>query len=256
MDLGATRQGRGFGGMAPAEEFQDRPTLFLILRNPDGFPEGARRAHPERSSAISVWHKPRRSRMRVFILYANPSDKSFGAALHRRVIETLQSRHHLVDDCDLYADAFNPVMSRQERENYHDTTGNLSEIAPLAGRLTAAQGLVFVYPVWNEGFPAILKGFFDRVFIPGVSFKMNADGSVTPSLGNLTKLAAVCTYGADRISTFLLGDPPRRVVKRLVRAMPGHSIRCDYLAHYNMNNTTPERRARFLNKVGRAFEAW
>jgi putative NADPH-quinone reductase len=194
--------------------------------------------------------------MRVFILHANPSNKSFGAALHERVIEALRSGHHEVDDCDLYAEGFNPVMSQKERENYHDTTANLAEIGPLAARLLAAQGLVLVYPVWNEGFPAIMKGFFDRVFIPGVSCKMNADGSVTPSLEKLTKLAAVCTYGADRISTFLLGDPPRRVVKRLVRAMPGHSISCDYLAQYDMNHTTPHRRATFLNKVGRAFEAW
>ena len=69
---------------------------------------------------------------------------------------------------------------------------------------------VLVYPVWNEGFPAILKGFFDRVFIPGVSFEIGADGAATPSLSNLKKLAAICTYGADRVTTFLLGDPPKR----------------------------------------------
>jgi NAD(P)H dehydrogenase (quinone) len=194
--------------------------------------------------------------MRALILYANPSSKSFGAALHRRVIEALHSRQHDVDDCDLYAEEFNPVMSQRERENYHDTTANRLEIEPLAARLVAAQGLVLVYPVWNEGFPAIMKGFFDRVFIPGVSFKMSADGAVTPNLQKLAKLAAVCTYGAGRMSTFLLGDPPRRVVKRLVRAMPGHSISCDYLAQYDMNHTTPQRRTAFLNKVGRTFEAW
>jgi putative NADPH-quinone reductase len=194
--------------------------------------------------------------MRVFVVYANPSDKSFGAALHGKVLETLRSRQHDVDDCDLYAERFDPVMSPSQRENYHDTAANLAELAPLASRLLAAQGLVLVYPVWNEGFPAIMKGFFDRVCIPGVSFTMNPDGSVTPSLSKLTRLAAVCTYGADRISTFLLGDPPRRVVKRLIRAMPGHSIACDYLAHYDMNHTTPRRRAAFLKRVGQAFETW
>jgi NAD(P)H dehydrogenase (quinone) len=113
-----------------------------------------------------------------------------------------------------------------------------------------------IYPVWNEGFPAILKGFFDRVFIPGVSFTMRADGSVTPKLGKITELAAVCTYGASRFQTILLGDPTRRVVKRLVRAMPGHQITCDYLGHYDMNHTTNERRTPFLRKVGRVFQAW
>jgi NAD(P)H dehydrogenase (quinone) len=132
----------------------------------------------------------------------------------------------------------------------------MAGVKSFTDRLLAAEALVLVYPVWNEGFPAILKGFFDRVFIPGVSFKMESDGAVTPNLGNLQKLAAVCTYGANRLSTFLLGDPPRRVVKRLVRAMPGHSITCSYLALYDMNRIPSEGRAAFLNKVERAFQTW
>jgi NAD(P)H dehydrogenase (quinone) len=194
--------------------------------------------------------------VRVFILYANPVAASFGAALHHEVIATLRSRGHDVDDCDLYAESFNPVMSERERIDYHDATTNKTHVSAYADRLLAAEALVLVYPVWNEGFPAILKGFFDRVFIPGVSFKIGPDGAAAPSLENLKKLAAVCTYGADRLSTFLLGDPPRRVVKRLLRAMPGHSVRCDYLALYDMNHATPDRRAAFLRKVRLVFESW
>jgi NAD(P)H dehydrogenase (quinone) len=63
-------------------------------------------------------------------------------------------------------------------------------------------------------------------------------------------------YGATRLTTFMLGDPPRRVVKRLVRAMPGHSIRCDYLALYDMNRTTTESRDSFRSKVKDVFEQW
>jgi putative NADPH-quinone reductase len=194
--------------------------------------------------------------VRVFILYANPVAKSFGAALHREVVMVLQSRGHDIDDCDLYAESFNPVMSEQERIDYHNATTNRVGTSVYADRLLAADGLVLVYPVWNEGFPAILKGFFDRVFIPGVSFSIGPDGVATPNLQKVKKLAAVCTYGANHMSTILLGDPPKRVVKRLVRTMPGHHVRCDYLAHYDMNHSTPERRAAFLEKVKRAFESW
>jgi NAD(P)H dehydrogenase (quinone) len=194
--------------------------------------------------------------MRIFILYANPGVGSYGAALHAKVIEALRFRRHELDDCDLYSEAFDPVMSRQERERYNNTAINRSQVEPFVARLLAAEGLVLVYPVWNEGFPAILKGFFDRVFIPGVSFAISADGTVKPGLERLKHLGAVCTYGAGRVATLLLGDPPRRVVKRLVRAMPGHSIRCNYLALYDMNRSTPARRAAFLEKVGRTFESW
>jgi NAD(P)H dehydrogenase (quinone) len=194
--------------------------------------------------------------LRVLILYANPVATSYGAALHRRVIEGLQRSGHRIDDCDLYAEGSDPVMSPQERATYQDMAVNKAPVASHADRVLAAEALIPIYPVWNEGFPAILKGFFDRVFIPGVSLKMSPDDAIAPSLGELKKLAAVCTYGADRLTSFVLGDPPRRVVKRLLRATAGHHVSCEYIAHYDMNHTTPERREAFLNKVLHAFEAW
>src|SRR5271166_3777722 len=194
--------------------------------------------------------------MRVLILSANPVARSFGAALHNEVVTTLSSRGHQIDDCDLYAESFDPVMSAEERIRYRDTTANRTTVSGYADRLLAAEALVLIYPVWNEGFPAILKGFFDRVFIPGVSFKIGPGGAAVPNLQKLRKLAAVCTYGASRTTSFLLGDPPKRVVKRLVRSMPGDAVRCDYLAYYDMDHSDPEQRAAFLEKIKRTFEAW
>ena len=194
--------------------------------------------------------------LRVLILYANPVATSYGAALHGRVIEGLRKSGHRIDDCDHYPESFDPVMSPRERVTYQDTAVNRATVSSHVDRVMAAEALVLIYPVWNEGFPAILKGFFDRVFIPGVSLSMSSDGAGVPSLGGLKKLAAVCTYGADRFTSFVLGDPPRRVVKRLLRATAGHRVTCEYIAHYDMNHTTPERREAFLKKVQNAFEAW
>ena len=194
--------------------------------------------------------------VRVLILYANPVATSFGAALHQQAVRALQASGHDIDDCDLYAKSFDPVLSERERIQYHNVEANRAPIGGYADRLLAAEGLVLVYPVWNEGFPAILKGFFDRVFIPGVSFNVTTDDKLVPNLQKLRKLAAVCTYGASRKITFLLGDPPKRVVKRLVRSMPGHAVRCDYLAFYGTDHSNAEQRAAFLGKVRRTFESW
>ena len=79
-----------------------------------------------------------------------------------------------------------------------------------------AEALVLCFPVWNFGFPAILKGYFDRVFLPGVSFEL-VDGKVYPSLKNLRRIAAVTTYGGSRLRAILMGDPPRKLIKRLMR---------------------------------------
>jgi putative NADPH-quinone reductase len=194
--------------------------------------------------------------VRILILYANPVDASFGATLHQTAIATLRSGGHEIDDCDLYAESFDPVLSRKERIAYHDTTANRSGVKPYVDRLLAAEALIFIYPVWNEGFPAILKGFIDRVFLPGVSFIETPEGDLRPNLHNLRRIAAVCTYGADRLASFFLGDPPRRIVKRLLGALPSHRVSCDYIAFYDMNNATPERRSIFLRRVTRNLARW
>jgi NAD(P)H dehydrogenase (quinone) len=194
--------------------------------------------------------------MRVLVLYAHPVETSFSAALHTEVVAALRAGGHDVDDCDLNIEGFDPVMTRQQRLDYHDTAINRAAVAPYVDRLLAAEAIVLVFPVWNYGFPAILKGFVDKVFLPGVSFVLGEDGSYTSSLRHVKKLGAVCTYGGGRIRSYLMGDPPRRVVKRSMRGLLGLKASCDYLAHYDMNHTSPERRRKFLGQVKRVFETW
>jgi len=189
---------------------------------------------------------------RALVLFAHPCAESFSAALHGTVVETLRGRGWEVDDCDLYAEGFSPVLTEAERRDYHDTATNTAPVQGYVDRLRAAEALVLVFPVWNFGFPAILKGFFDRVFLPGVSFRLE-DGQVRPNLTHVRKLAAVTTYGGNRLRAVLAGDPPRHVVKRAVR----HVCRPDkmrYLALYDMNRVTDVQRARFLARVAGEME--
>jgi NAD(P)H dehydrogenase (quinone) len=194
--------------------------------------------------------------MRVLVLYAHPVETSFVSALHGEAVATLRARGHEVDDCDLNVEGFDPVMSRQDRIDYHDVRVNRTRVAPYVERLLAAEALVLVFPVWNYGFPAILKGFVDKVFLPGVSFDLGADGSYTPKLHNVKKMAAVCTYGGERWRTILMGDPPRRVVKRSLASLIAPGGKCSYIAHYDMNHSQPERRRGFLDHVRRTFQTW
>ena len=102
-------------------------------------------------------------------------------------------------------------MTRQDRLEYHDQTVNRIRVNAYVERLLKAEAIAFSFPVWNMGFPAILKGFVDKVFLPGVSFNLKDDGSYVPCLHNIKRLGAVCTYGGARWTTFLMGDPPREL---------------------------------------------
>ena len=189
---------------------------------------------------------------RALVLFAHPCPESFSAALHACVLDTLAARAWDIDDCDLYAEGFNPVLSAAERRVYHDTAANTGPVARYVERLRAAEALVLVFPVWNFGFPAILKGFFDRAFLPGVSFRLE-EGRVRPALRNIRRLAAVATYGGTRLRAVLAGDPPRHVVTRAVWHVCRPN-RMRYLALYDMNRATDGKRAAFLARVRSEME--
>ncbi|MEL7215497.1 MAG: NAD(P)H-dependent oxidoreductase [Pseudomonadota bacterium] len=191
---------------------------------------------------------------RAHVIFAHPVPESFSAALHTCVVETLQGRGWEVDDCDLNAEGFSPVLTCEERRGYHEVGPNTAPVQGYVDRLRAADALILVFPVWNFGYPAILKGYFDRVFLPGVSFRLES-GKVLPNLTHIRKLAAVTTYGGTRRRAFLAGDPPRHVVKRAV----WHVTRPDtlkYLALYDMNRASDAKRAAFLARVRREMEAF
>ena len=187
--------------------------------------------------------------MKAMVLFAHPCPESFGAALHTQIVETLTERGWTVDDCDLNAEGFNPVLSEVERRGYHEEPANLAPVQDYVERVRAAEALILSFPVWNFGYPAILKGFFDRVFLPGVSFKLE-NGKVTPNLTHIKKLAAVTTYGGTRLRAIGVGDPPRKSVTRHLWHVT-RPAKMRYLALYDMNRASDAKRAAFLSTVRR-----
>lgn len=186
--------------------------------------------------------------MRVLYLHAHPLPDSFHAALRERALAGLARAGHAVDLCDLYAEGFDPVLSAEGRRHYHDTAVNRAGLEPYVERLLAAEGLVLQFPVWSFGPPAMLKGFVDRLFMPGVGFDISDPARVRKLL-RYRRLAAITTYGRPWNRAFAVGDPPRRWVKRYLRLMGRGWCPTDYLALYGMNVATDARRAAFMDRV-------
>ena len=192
--------------------------------------------------------------MRVLVIYAHPLADSFAAALHRVVVATLRRGGHEVDDCDLYAEGFDPVLTADERRAYNTPAPDLSAVAEHVARLRAADALVLCFPTWWYGMPAILKGYFDRVWVHGVAFRLpEGGGMIRPALTNIRKIAVVTTYGAPWwLIRLVLRDPVRAVIFGGLGRLCGRGER-RWLALYNIDGATPTRCAAFLARVERAF---
>ena len=189
--------------------------------------------------------------MRFLVVYAHPVDDSYVAAVHRCAVKALTEAGHQVDDCDLYAEGFQPVMSRQERQDYFDTSKNQRILIKEIRRLLACDGLVFVFPTWWYGMPAMLKGYFDRVWVPGVAFEI-IDGRTRPLLHKISHVVVISTYGSPWwLNKFVLGDPVRKVFMRGIQHVFSPKAKKLWIAQYGLDKLGPEARERFLQLVER-----
>ena len=193
--------------------------------------------------------------MKVHVVYAHPLKTSLAARLHETVVENLTAAGHEVDDLDLYADGFNPVLSPEGRSDYHEVPKNRELVDDYVTRLQACEALVLCHPVWNFGWPAILKGYFDRVFLPEVSFVFQKN-RLGPGLTNIRRLTSVTTYGSKRWRAMVLGDAPRKNGTRFLRAVCHPRVRVDYHALYNIDRVGQAEIDGFIDRVGRKMREY
>src|SRR5690606_10965424 len=103
--------------------------------------------------------------MKTLVVHCHPNPASFSHALYETTLEALQPRHE-VRAIDLYAEGFDPTLSCEERQAYlAQTELILARVRPHAEALQWAEHLVFVYPTWFHGPPAMLKGWLERVWL-------------------------------------------------------------------------------------------
>jgi NAD(P)H dehydrogenase (quinone) len=192
--------------------------------------------------------------MRVLVLYAHPLADSFAAALHRVVVEALAQAGHEVDDCDLYATGFDPVMKPAERRAHNTPNPDFSAVETHVERLRAADAVVLCFPVWWYGMPAILKGYFDRVWVNGVAFHLHTGGKIEPGLHRLRKLGLVVTYGSPWwLIKLVLRDPVRGVIHTGIRGLCTRHVKTRFFALYGIESKKSVDTARFLEKVRQGF---
>jgi putative NADPH-quinone reductase len=196
--------------------------------------------------------------MRVHVVYAHPLANSFTGAVHRQIVDSLKARGHQVDDLDLYAERFDPVMTLAEREAHYRVDANVTGVEIYVERLRAAEALVLCFPTWWYGMPAILKGWFDRVWLPGVAFHNPPDGgTIKRGLTNIRTFMVVTTYNAPRWFILLyMWDPGRSVLMRGLTRLIAPRARTHYLAHYDMLRSTAASRKDFLARVDGTFDSF
>ena len=192
--------------------------------------------------------------MRVLVVFSHPMPESFGAGVRDACLASLRERGHEVRLLDLYAEGFDPVMTAGERRTYNDGPPTDPVLLAHAEHLRWAEGLLFVYPTWWYGLPAMLKGWLERAWAVDIAFALDPQGGrITPKLRHIRRLGVVTTCGATWWISKLIGEPGRKTIMRGLRPLLAPRCRSFYLAHYDMDRSTAESRAAYLEKAGAAM---
>ena len=181
---------------------------------------------------------------------AHPCADSFTLAVAEAARTGLESAGHAVTTLDLYALDFRPAMSRDDLAAYRAEQPPPDPLVRTHGELvSAAEVLVFVYPTWWSGLPAVLKGWLERVLVPGVAFSFDEHGKVVPGMEHVRRIVGVSTYGSPWSYVKLTNDNGRRILTRALRLTCGRKTPTTWLGLYSIDTSGDNDRRAFLDRV-------
>ena len=192
--------------------------------------------------------------VKSLVVHCHPSRESLVGAARDRVVDALRTGGHDVEVIDLYADNFDPRLDAYEHRNHREPAEVKPYLATVAEQLRRCELLVVVYPTWWGGQPAMLKGWFERVWVNDIASRVRTDGRPpTPLLTNIRRIVAVTTHGSSKWLNAIEGESGKRFLKRALRASVGTRCRVEWLALYRVDRSTERDRTAFLERVSRRF---
>jgi NAD(P)H dehydrogenase (quinone) len=196
--------------------------------------------------------------MKCLIVTTHPLNDSLCKLLSKHVENKLTQIGHEVTIEDLYAENFEPALTAPERKSYYGESYDLSNIAEQVSRLQNAEALVLLFPTWWFGFPAMLKGWFDRVWGPGIAYDHASDfGPIKPRLDNLRKVLVVTTLGSPWwVDRLVMWQPVKRIMKLALLGACTKKSKLQFFSLYNSEKLNEQRIAAFKNKIEKVLATW
>jgi len=135
--------------------------------------------------------------MKVLVIYAHPKPESFNHAVLAAFTEGLKKAGHTSEVVDLYQIKFNPCLIPEDFAQF--TGGQMPrDVLEQQKKVVQADALALIYPIWHWGYPAILKGWMDRVFSRGFAFKLREGAEGVEGLLKHEKALLISTTGGGK----------------------------------------------------------
>jgi putative NADPH-quinone reductase len=193
--------------------------------------------------------------MRVLIVFCHPAPDSLLGAMRARTDARLAAEGHEVETIDLYAEGFDPVMPEADWRAHRRFERPGDKLDRHVEALLRTEALVLIYPTWWFGMPAMLKGWFERIWQPKIALDFEDGEFQIHKLKNITRFAAISSHGSPRFFIdWLMGNPGLKTLRGLkLQLAPGAKLL--WRAFYNVDAASREKNtalmARFESDLAR-----
>lgn len=184
---------------------------------------------------------------KITVILGHPDSNSYCSLLAETYVQTAEEAGHKVKFFKLGEIAFDPILhhgynKRQELE---------SGLKDIQDAITWAKHLVFVYPIWWGSMPALLKGFFDRTFLPGYSFNYRKNSPLVDRLLAGRSAHAIMTMDAPVwYYRFMYKKPGHHQIKKVILEFCG--IKPVQITSFgSVRKASATKRAKWLQQVKR-----
>ncbi len=186
--------------------------------------------------------------MKFLIIYGHPDAEGFSSYSLQAIKDVLSQKNANFEIIDLYLINYDPVLKLEEL--YTVGNKNISpETAQFQQKIKESDIIIFIYPLWWAGMPAIMKGFMDRIFTPGFAFKYRKDKFlkfIPDKLLDDKKFIAITSSGGPKFVYKLLLDPIKLINKFII-----FGIFCSKIKTHQFYKAgrLDEKRKKEINKV-------
>lgn len=189
--------------------------------------------------------------MNTLIFYAHPDTGGHSFEILQEAEKKLKDNKVSYKLYDLYRMNYDPILN--EKELYTSGGKEVSDVnVKIQKEISKAENLVFIYPIWWGGMPAILKGFFDRILTSGFAFRYVTGKLAPEKLLKGKKATVFLSSGGPKIYYTIFGNRAKKNIARDILAFCG--IQTKVLQLFNAGKLKESKTSKIQNSVNRGMK--
>jgi NAD(P)H dehydrogenase (quinone) len=183
---------------------------------------------------------------KIVIINGHPNKESYNYALHAAFASASTAKGNTVEEICLADMDFNPIL----RHGYSKRTELEPDLLAAWEKIQGADHIVWIYPMWWGMMPALLKGFIDRLFLPGMAFRYRDNSPMWDKLLKGKSSEIICTLDYPVwYYKWILGEPGTKAMRKMILDFCGiKNTRTTYVGP--IRNSTDAFREKQLERVG------